>query len=96
MLAALARAAGIPARVASGLVYTRSRYHGVEDAFLPHAWVLAYVEGRWRSYDISLDGYDASHIALALSDGEPAAYREAGRLAALIELKSMREVRKRN
>lgn len=96
VLAALARAAGIPARVASGLVYTRSRYHGVEDAFLPHAWVLAYVEGRWRSYDISLDGYDASHIALALSDGEPAAYREAGRLAALIELKSMREVRKRN
>lgn len=94
--AALARAAGIPARVASGLVYSRSSYHGAANAFLPHTWVLAWVDGRWDSFDISLDGFDASHIALSIGDGEPGAIQEAGQLAALLDWQAMTEVRSRN
>lgn len=96
VLAALARAAGIPARVASGLAYSRTRYHGASDAFMPHAWVVAWVDGRWQSYDISLEGFDASHVALSLSDGEPGGYVEAMRMAALLDFQGMSEVRKRN
>jgi Transglutaminase-like superfamily len=96
VLAALARAAGIPARVASGLVYSRGRYHGAANAFLPHSWVLAWVDGRWESFDISLEGFDASHIALSIGDGEPGSLTEASRLAALLEWQAMSEVRKRS
>lgn len=95
VLAALARAAGIPARVASGITYSRTRYHGAANAFMPHAWVVAWVDGRWRSYDISLEGFDASHIALSLSDGEPGGYREASVLSSLLDWQGMSEVRKR-
>ncbi len=59
LLAALGRAAGIPTRVVSGLVYSRQRYHGVSNAFMPHSWVLAYVDGRWRSFDLALDRFDS-------------------------------------
>src|SRR5262249_51378553 len=70
LLAALGRAAGIPTRVASGLVYSRERYHGVSNVFMPHSWTLAYVDGAWRSFDMSLDGFDATHIALTIGDGD--------------------------
>lgn len=93
LLAALARSAGIPARVASGLVYERERYHGARDAFLTHAWTLAFVDGRWRSYDISIDGFDMTHIALAVSDGEPAGISSGWVLAAAMTLDAMAEVR---
>lgn len=96
VLAALARAAGIPARVASGMSYTRTSYHGAANAFLPHAWVVAWVDGHWKSYDISLEGFDVTHIALSLSDGEPGGYGEAMWLAALLDWQAMNEVRKRN
>jgi len=47
-MVALCRAAGIPARVVSGLLFT--------DAPLtqPHRWVEAHVDGTWRSYDPAL------------------------------------------
>lgn len=93
VLAALARAAGIPAMVASGLVYERERYHGTRDAFLPHAWTIAYVDGRWRSYDISVGGFDATHIALAVGDGDPATITAGWKRAALIDWRAMAEVR---
>jgi transglutaminase-like putative cysteine protease len=96
VLAALARAAGIPARVANGLVYSRGRYHGAANAFMPHSWVLAWVDGRWESFDISLAGFDASHIALSIGDGEPGSFIEASRLAALLEWQAPSEVRTRS
>lgn len=95
VLAALARAAGIPARVANGLVYSRTRYHGAANAFLPHSWVVAWADGRWQSFDISLAGFDASHIALSIGDGEPASIIEASRIAALLEWREMAEIRTR-
>jgi hypothetical protein len=58
LLTALLRAAGIPARLAVGLVYTR-------DKFYYHAWTEAYL-GEWISMDATLNQMpvDASHIKL--------------------------------
>ena len=95
LLAALACAAGIPARVANGVVYSRARYHGAADAFLPHSWVIAYVDGRWRSFDISVGKFDASHVALTVGDGEPWSTAAANQLAGLIDWRDIAEVRPR-
>ncbi|HEX8654646.1 MAG TPA: transglutaminase-like domain-containing protein [Allosphingosinicella sp.] len=95
LLAALGRAAGIPTRVASGLVYSRQRYHGVSNVFIPHSWVLAYVDGRWRSFDAALGQFDATHIALTIGDGDARSIAAAGQLAGLLEWQEMSEVRPR-
>jgi transglutaminase-like putative cysteine protease len=68
LLAAAARARGIPARVVSGLVYD-SRLLGRPHAFGPHTWVQAWTGRRWRSYDAALGRFDAGHIALRVGDG---------------------------
>jgi hypothetical protein len=62
LFAALARAAGIPAKVVSGLVY-------LNDGFYYHAWVECYV-GKWVPFDAtrSTDFVDATHIKLAEGD----------------------------
>lgn len=59
LLTALARAAGIPARVEVGLVYLRGR-------FSYHAWTLLHV-GRWVTADAAFGQLpaDATHIRLA-------------------------------
>jgi transglutaminase-like putative cysteine protease len=58
LLVGLLRAAGIPARVCVGLVYTRGR-------FFYHAWTEGYF-GVWVSMDATLDQMpaDATHIKL--------------------------------
>jgi len=58
LLTALLRAAGIPARLCIGLVYTR-------DKFYYHAWTEAYL-GEWISMDPTLNQMpaDASHVKL--------------------------------
>lgn len=57
LLAAMLRAAGIPSRVVSGVVYTPGM-------FMWHAWTEAYV-GVWLPLDAAMPGgfVDASHIA---------------------------------
>ncbi len=95
LLAALGRAAGIPTRVASGVSYSRESYHGVSNAFIPHSWVLAYVDGRWRSFDLALREFDSGHIALTIGDGDPRSIAVAGQLASLLRLDSIVEVRRR-
>ncbi|HEX8450211.1 MAG TPA: transglutaminase-like domain-containing protein [Allosphingosinicella sp.] len=95
LLAALGRSAGIPTRVASGLVYSRERYHGVSNAFMPHSWTLAYADGRWRSFDLALDSFDSTHIALTVGDGDSRSILAAGQLASLLEWTEMSEVRSR-
>ncbi|MBN8887705.1 MAG: transglutaminase domain-containing protein [Rudaea sp.] len=70
LLAALGRVLGIPTRVVDGLVYIDS-YAGKSNVFVPHAWAQAYVDGRWRSYDAALQGFDAGHIALSTGSGDP-------------------------
>lgn len=95
LLAALGRAAGIPTRVASGVSYSRQSYHGVSNAFIPHSWVVAYVDGRWRSFDLALREFDSAHIALTIGDGDPRSIAAAGQLASLLRLDTMAEVRTR-
>jgi transglutaminase-like putative cysteine protease len=95
LLAALGRAAGIPTRVVNGLVYSRLRYHGVSNVFMPHSWTLAYVDGQWRSFDLALDTFDATHIALSVGDGDARSVQAASQLASLLGWEEMREVRRR-
>ncbi len=70
LLAAAARARGIPARLASGLVYA-GRFSGKKDVFSPHMWVQAWIGDRWVSFDAGLERFDATHIALMVGDGDP-------------------------
>lgn len=70
LLAALARAQGIPARVVVGMAYS-ARFTGNRDRFNPHAWVQVYDGRRWQSYDAALEGFDSAHVALAVGTGEP-------------------------
>lgn len=70
LLAALMRASGIPARVATGIAYAPA-YAGQRDVFVPHAWVHAWVDDAWRGYDAALARYDAGHIAFGVGDGDP-------------------------
>jgi hypothetical protein len=70
LLAALARAQGIPARVVVGMAYS-SRFTGNRDSFNPHAWVQVYDGTRWSSYDAALEGFDSAHVALGVGTGEP-------------------------
>ena len=61
-LAALARARGIPARVAIGLVYMEGR-----QAFGYHMWTEVYIDGRWIPIDGTLaqGGIGAGHLTIA-------------------------------
>lgn len=93
LLAAFGRAAGIPTRVADGLVYSRESYHGVSNTFLPHSWVLAWVDGKWRSFDAALDTFDNTHIALIVGDGDRRELSAASELAGLLRWDSIAEVR---
>lgn len=95
LLAALGRSLGIPTKVVSGLVYSRGAYHGASNVFLPHSWVLAYVGGRWRSYDAALGAFDSTHIALTVGDGDARSIAAANQLAGLIIWREMQEVRRR-
>ncbi|MHC4201517.1 MAG: transglutaminase-like domain-containing protein, partial [Planctomycetota bacterium] len=67
LLAALLRAAGIPSRGASGILYFE--LPGAGPAFVYHMWTEGYV-GDWVPLDATLAGsfVDATHIRLAESD----------------------------
>jgi transglutaminase-like putative cysteine protease len=64
---AMARAVGIPARIAVGLAFVR----GVQGAFYYHAWPEVYVEeggrGLWLPVDPTFNQFpaDATHVRLA-------------------------------
>jgi hypothetical protein len=95
LLAALGRAAGIPTRVANGLVYSQERYHGVSNVFMPHNWTLAWVDGKWRSFDAALDSFDSTHIAVAVGNGDEQSMVAAEQLAGLLQWDGMGEVKTR-
>lgn len=70
LLTALARAEGIPTRVVVGMLYTE-RYDNKARVFVPHAWVTAWLGGRWHSFDPATLRFDSGHIALDTGDGNP-------------------------
>jgi transglutaminase-like putative cysteine protease len=84
LLAAAARARGIPTRVVAGLSYA-SHFLGRGHAFTPHMWVQAWNGTRWVSYDAALGRFDAGHIAIAVGDGTPDSLR--GTMSAIARLK---------
>ncbi len=67
LVAALARAAGIPSRVVGGLVYATVLPGAQGGGFGYHMWAEAYV-GEWLPLDAALGGHDATHIAIVRSD----------------------------
>jgi hypothetical protein len=71
LLCALARAAGIPSRVAMGLLYIGGIWGG-------HAWTEVWIDGDWYPVDgtIGSGSVDALHLTLArldLAEGSPMA-----------------------
>ena len=59
LFAALARAAGIPTRIESGVVYMRGKFYY-------HAWNAVYLDRQWITVDAALDQFpaDVTHIRL--------------------------------
>ncbi|MEO7326702.1 MAG: transglutaminase family protein [Dokdonella sp.] len=84
LLAAAARARGIPTRVVSGISYA-SQFLGERHAFSPHMWVQVWNGTRWASYDAALGHFDAGHIAIAIGDGSPDSLR--GTMATIARMK---------
>jgi transglutaminase-like putative cysteine protease len=84
LLAAAARARGIPTRVVAGLSYA-NRFLDRSHAFVPHMWVQAWDGTRWTSYDAALGHFDAAHIAIAIGDGSPDSLR--GTMATIAKLR---------
>jgi hypothetical protein len=80
LLAALLRAAGVPSRTATGLIYV-DEFVGQSGVFGYHMWTQAWLEdagplgagvkgGRWVDLDATLGDdtpYDAAHILLGVS-----------------------------
>lgn len=66
LLAAMLRAAGIPSRLAAGVVYARE-FAGVRGCYAWHMWTQALVGGQWRDLDATLSDrpFHAGHILVA-------------------------------
>ncbi|MCX5640252.1 MAG: transglutaminase-like domain-containing protein [Planctomycetota bacterium] len=75
LLCALLRTQGIPARVASGLLYV-PQSGAIHNAYGWHMWTQAIIDGKWVDFDAVLapDGprFDASHILTGLSAADGA------------------------
>lgn len=78
LLAAVARARGIPTRIVHGIAYS-GRLVERTHVFSPHAWVQAWDGTRWTSYDAGYGRFGAGHIVLAIGDGDPASLRGLNR-----------------
>lgn len=86
LLAALGRSLGIATRVVDGLAYA-PEFAGQRQVFVPHAWVQAWTDGAWRSYDAALAGFDAGHVAFSAGDGDPWRFYQSLELLGRLELK---------
>jgi hypothetical protein len=71
LLAAMCRAAGVPARTAFGMLYVR-RIGERNNVFAAHQWVQVYVAGRWRDVDATVAPpyYTVGRIVLGTGLGD--------------------------
>lgn len=87
LLTALARAAGLPARTVSGVMYMGDDVR----AFGGHAWNELCVDGRWVQVDAAWTQYEVDATHIAFGTGDEGAARHAGLLGRLeFKLVSMR------
>ncbi|MCJ7692042.1 MAG: transglutaminase-like domain-containing protein [Sedimentisphaerales bacterium] len=73
---ALCRAVGIPARVATGVVYVDAFGGFSGGIFAGHAWAQAYVGGKWIGLDATgaPRGFGPGHITLSVGNGDPESF----------------------
>lgn len=66
LLAAMLRAAGIPSRLAAGVVYARE-FAGIRGCYAWHMWTQAIIDGQWRDLDATLADrpFHAGHVLVA-------------------------------
>jgi len=93
LLAAVARARGIPTRIVHGIAYS-GRFAGRAHVFSPHAWVQAWDGTRWTSYDAGFGPFGAGHIVLAIGDGDPAALRGLNRTTRQLRIVDAAQIRR--
>lgn len=65
LLAALGRAAGLPSRVNSGLVYLPS-WGGQDNVMGYHMWTQFYIDGRWVDFDAAVEDTDRAPVRIAM------------------------------
>ncbi len=70
LTAAMCRAVGIPARMAVGVVYV-PQFGERKHVFGGHAWVEAFVGGKWIALDPTRGRFSVGHITHAVGSGEP-------------------------
>ena len=82
LLSALLRAAEIPSRVVTGLIYV-DRFAGARQIFGYHMWSQAWLDGRWVDLDSTTPNpFDAAHLALGTSAlDEDTGWSDLGRIA---------------
>lgn len=80
LFSALAKIAGIPTRLVTGLVYVG----GKDNVFGYHEWVEVWIGERWVAMDPTFgqDLADPTHIKFAQGQADPDGLREAGMVAA--------------
>ncbi len=82
LLCAALRIAGIPARVDVGVIHPAEM-----TSWVGHAWVSAYIEGRWRHLDAAYPGVARScYLRLGSASGHDGAKTAGAMIAALASL----------
>jgi hypothetical protein len=90
LLCAMLRAQEIPARIATGLVYTDA-FAGQHDIFGWHMWTQALIGGNWIDFDATLGNrYNAAHVLTAVSSLDTEAF--ATDMASMIMLMGNLEI----
>lgn len=94
LLAALARANGIPARVVTGVAFA-PEFAGKKRIFVPHAWVMAWVkqdgDHGWQGFDAALKQFDAGHIAFDMGNGDPNDFFNGLNIIGTMDIQSVNE-----
>ena len=85
LLAALSRAAGIPAKLEAGLVYLNGRFYY-------HAWNLLYL-GKWITVDSLLGQLPADVTHMRFSNGEPGQQLDLLSMIGKIKLKIIKQTK---
>ncbi len=87
LFAGLARAAGVPTRVAAGLVYMQGRFYY-------HAWNEVHLDGRWVPVDPTFGENPAGALRLRLAVGDLGEQMKIASMAGRLKI-TIREARER-